>query len=81
MIVFQFSRGCFNLAILGRMRRPINVKFRITADNGAVLHCKLMSWAGCSEDEKSTLLELLLEKDRKLDAFQKRFRAVAKGRS
>ena len=40
-----------------------------------------MTWAGYSKDEKLALLEFLLEKDGKLEAFKSRFQEVAKGRS
>lgn len=46
-----------------------------------LLYDEVMAWAGYSRDEKLALLELLLEKDAKLDAFKKRFQEVAKGRS
>lgn len=41
----------------------------------------VMTWAGYSKDEKLALLELLLERDGKLDAFKQRFQEVAKGRT
>lgn len=46
-----------------------------------LIYDEVMAWAGYSKDEKLALLELLLEKDGKLDAFKKRFQEVAKGRS
>jgi len=46
-----------------------------------LLYDEVMAWAGYSKDEKLALLELLLEKDGKLDAFKTRFQEVAKGRS
>jgi hypothetical protein len=46
-----------------------------------LLYWKVMEWAGYSKDEKLALLELLLEKDGKLEAFKKRFAEVAKGRT
>jgi hypothetical protein len=46
-----------------------------------LLYDEVMAWAGYSKDEKLALLELLLEKDGKLDAFKARFQEVAKGRS
>lgn len=46
-----------------------------------LLYDEVMTWAGYSKDEKLALLELLLEKDGKLDAFKTRFQEVAKGRS
>ena len=46
-----------------------------------LLYDEVMGWAGYSKDEKLALLELLLEKDGKLDAFKTRFQEVAKGRS
>lgn len=46
-----------------------------------LLYDEVMAWAGYSKDEKLALLELLLEKDGKLDAFKQRFQEVAKGRS
>ena len=46
-----------------------------------LLYDEVMAWAGYSKDEKLALLELLLEKDGKLEAFKTRFEDVAKGRS
>ena len=46
-----------------------------------LLYDEVMAWAGYSKDEKLALLELLLEKDGKLDAFKTRFQEVAKGRA
>ena len=46
-----------------------------------LLYDEVMAWAGYSKDEKLALLELLLEKDGKFDAFTKRFQEFAKGRS
>jgi hypothetical protein len=46
-----------------------------------LLYDEVMAWAGYSRDEKLALLELLLEKDGKLDSFKARFQEVAKGRS
>src|SRR5262249_19688045 len=46
-----------------------------------LLYDEVMAWAGYSKDEKLALLELLLEKDGKLEAFKARFQEVAKGRS
>ncbi|MBI4623088.1 MAG: BREX system P-loop protein BrxC [Verrucomicrobia bacterium] len=46
-----------------------------------LVYDEVMAWAGYSKDEKLALLELLLEKDGKLEAFKKRFQEVAKGRS
>lgn len=46
-----------------------------------LVYDEVMAWAGYSKDEKLALLELLLEKDGKLDAFKTRFQEVAKGRS
>jgi len=46
-----------------------------------LLYDEVMAWAGYSKDEKLALLELLLEKDGKLDVFKTRFQEVAKGRS
>jgi hypothetical protein len=46
-----------------------------------MLYDEVMAWAGYSRDEKLALLELLLEKDGKLDAFKARFREVASGHS
>ena len=46
-----------------------------------LLYDEVMAWAGYSKDEKLALLEWLLEKDGKLNAFRARFEEVAKGRS
>src|ERR1035441_6548501 len=46
-----------------------------------LLYDEVMAWAGYSKDEKLALLELLLEKNGKLDAFKARFQEVAKGRT
>lgn len=46
-----------------------------------LLYDEVMAWAGYSKDEKLALLELLLEKDGKLEPFKSRFQEVAKGRS
>jgi hypothetical protein len=46
-----------------------------------LLYDEVMAWAGYSRDEKLALLELLLEKDQKLDAFKERFQEVAQGRT
>jgi len=46
-----------------------------------LLYDEVMAWAGYSRDEKLARLELMLEKDDKLEAFKKRFEGVAKGRS
>jgi hypothetical protein len=46
-----------------------------------LLYDEVMAWAGYSKDEKLALLELLLEKDGKLDGFKTRFQEVAKGRT
>jgi hypothetical protein len=46
-----------------------------------LLYDEVMAWAGYAKDEKLALLELLLEKDGKLDAFKARFQEVAKGRA
>ena len=46
-----------------------------------LVYDEVMTWAGYSKDEKLALLEFLLEKDGKLEAFKSRFQEVAKGRS
>ena len=43
-----------------------------------LLYDAVMAWAGYSKDEKLALLEFMLDKDGKLEAFSKRFEEVSK---
>jgi len=51
------------------------------AEISTVLYSKVMQWAGYSRDEKVAYLELLLEKDGKLDEFKERISELSKGKS
>lgn len=51
------------------------------AEISSVLYAKVMQWAGYSRDEKIAYLEFMLEKDGKLDAFQKRIAEVSHGKT
>ena len=51
----------------------------IAAGVSRLLYWKVLEWAGYSREEKIALLELLLERDGKLEAFQKRIEKEARG--
>jgi hypothetical protein len=51
------------------------------AEISSVLYWTVMQWAGYSKDKKVAYLQLMLERDGKWDAFEKRIKELAKGRS
>ncbi len=51
------------------------------AEISSVLYWTVMQWAGYSKDKKVAYLQLMLERDGKWEAFEKRINEMAKGRS
>jgi hypothetical protein len=50
------------------------------AEISSVLYWTVMQWAGYSKDKKVACLQLMLERDGKWNAFEKRIKELAKGR-
>lgn len=51
------------------------------AEISSVLYWTVMQWAGYSKDKKVAYLQLMLERDGKWEAFDRRIKELAKGRS
>ena len=51
------------------------------AEISSVLYAKVMQWAGYSRDRKVAYLELMLERDNKMDEFEKRITEITKGKT
>lgn len=51
------------------------------AEISTVLYAKVMQWAGYSRDAKIAYLEFMLEKDGRIDEFEKRIAELSKGKT
>jgi len=51
------------------------------AEISSVLYAKVMQWAGYSRDRKVAYLELMLERDNRMDEFEKRITEITKGKT
>lgn len=51
------------------------------AEISSVLYAKVMQWAGYSRDRKVAYLELMLERDKRMDEFEKRITEITKGKT
>ena len=51
------------------------------AEISSVLYAKVMQWAGYSRDRKVAYLELMLERDNRMEEFEKRITEITKGKT